>query len=72
MRAIESLKVEAGATGAVPELGVQGLAVSEEQAGHPKMPQGVVSRSVRPPSHQGAPPAVEEEDGVEEIEHGGS
>jgi len=36
------------------------------------MPQGVVGRSVRPPSPQGAPPAVEEEDEVNEIEREGS
>ena len=44
----------------------------EEQAAYPEMPQGMVGRSVRPPSPQGAPPAMEEEDEVEEIEREGS
>ena len=43
-----------------------------EQAVRPEMPQGVVGRSVWPPSPQGAPPAMEEEDEVEEIEREGS
>ena len=67
-RATESLKAEARATEAMPESGAQGPTASEEQATHPEMPQGVVDRFMRPPSSQGAPPAVEEEDEVEEIE----
>ena len=43
--------------------------VSEEQATLPKMSEGVVGRTMRPPSPQVAPLAVEEEDEVEEIEH---
>ena len=46
--------------------------MSEEQTTRPEMPQGVVDCSVRPPSPQGAPLAMEEEDVVEEIEHEGS
>ena len=37
-RAAESSKVEAGAAGAVLELGAQRPAVSKEQEAHPKMP----------------------------------
>ena len=43
--------------------------VSEEQATLPKMSEGVVGRTMRPPSPQVAPLAMEEEDEVEEIEH---
>ena len=71
-RATESLKAVAGATDVVPKSGARRSAVSKEQAAHPEMPQGVVSRSMRPSSPQGVPPAVEGEDGVEEIERGGS
>ena len=39
-----------------------------EQAACPKMPQGMVSHCVQPLSPQAAPPAVEEQDKVEEIE----
>ena len=35
-------------------------------------PRGEVGRFVQPPSTQGAPPAVEEEDEVKDIEHEGS
>ena len=68
-KAIKSSKAEAGATDVVPESGVQGSAASEEQAAHPEMLHGMVGCSVQPPSPQGAPPALEEEDEVEEIEH---
>ena len=71
-RAVESSKAKVGATDIVPESRAQRPAALEEQATHPEMPQGVVDRFMRPPSSQGAPPAVEEEDGVEEIERGGS
>ena len=71
-RDAESSKVEAGADDVMPEYGVQRLAVSEEQAAHPEMPQGEVGCSVRPPGPQGAPLVVEEENEVEEIEHEGS
>ena len=72
VRAAKSSKVEARAGGAVPESGAQRPVASKEQATHPEMSQGMVGRSVQPPCPQGAPPAVEEEDGVEEIEREGS
>ena len=72
VRATESSKVKAKAIGAMPESGAQRPAASEEQTAHLEMPQGVVGRFVRPPSPQGVPPAMEEEDRVEEIERGGS
>ena len=67
-RAAESSEARAGATDVVPESRAQRPAASEEQATRPEMPQGVVGRCMRPPSPQVAPPAVEEEDEVEEIE----
>ena len=42
--------------------------MSVEQAVRPEMPQGVVGHYVRPLSPQVAPPTVEEEYEVEEIE----
>ena len=67
-RATESFEAEAGATNIMPESRVQRPASSEEQTTCPEMPQGVVGRFMQPPSPQGVPPAVEEEDKVEEIE----
>ena len=54
-RAAVSLKEKAGATKAVLELGAQRPAALKEETAHPEMPQGVVGRSVRPPSPQGVP-----------------
>ncbi|XP_066324477.1 uncharacterized protein [Miscanthus floridulus] len=71
-RATESSAAGAGAADVMPESGAQRPAASEEQAARPEMPQGMVGRSMRPPSPQGVPSAVEEEDKVEEIEREGS
>ena len=49
-RVAESSKVEVGAADVVPESMAQKLAVSEEQAARPEMPQGMVGRSMQPPS----------------------
>ncbi|XP_066319753.1 uncharacterized protein [Miscanthus floridulus] len=68
VRAAESSEARAGAADIMPESAAQRLTASVEQAACPKMPQGVVGHCVRPPSPQAAPPAMEEEDGVEEIE----
>ena len=68
MGATESSEVGAGATDVMPESGAQRPAASEEQAARLKMPRGVVGCFVQPPSPQGVPPALEEEDEVEEIE----
>ena len=67
-KAAESSRAEAGAVDVVPKSGAQRPAVSKEQATCPETPQGMVGRFVRPSSPQGAPPAMEEEDVVEEIE----
>ena len=71
-RATESSKAEARAADAVQESRAQRPTASEEQAARPEMLQGVVGRSVWPSSPQGAPPAVEEDDVVKEIEREGS
>ena len=52
----------------MPESRAQRSLASEEQAAGPEMLQGVVGRCVRPSSAQAVPPAMEEEDEVEEIE----
>ena len=50
VRATESSTAEAGAADVMPESMAQKLAVSEEQAARPEMPQGMVGRSMQPPS----------------------
>ena len=69
MGTAETSEVGAGATDVMPKSRAQRPAVSEEQTVCPEMSQGVVGRSVQPPSPQGTPPDVEKEDEVEEIEH---
>ena len=69
MGAVESSEARAGATDIMPESAAQRPAASVEQAARPKMPHGMVGRCVRPPSPLAAPPCMEEEDKVEEIEH---
>ena len=46
-RAVESSRVEAGATDIMPESRAQGPVALEEQAVRPEMPQGMVGFSVR-------------------------
>ena len=52
----------------MPESGAEKPVVLEEQKALPEALEGMVGRVVRPPSPQVAPPAMEEEDKVEEIE----
>ena len=60
---------EAGVADAPPESGAKKPTVPEEQMVLPKVSEGVVGHAMRPSSPLVVPPAVEEEDVVEEIEH---
>ena len=71
-RATESSEVGVGATDVMLESRAQRPIASAEQMVCPEMPQGMVGRPIGPLSPQGAPPAVEEEDEVEQIEREGS
>ena len=62
------MEAGAGAAGVMPGPKAKRPVAPEEQAACPEMSQGVVGRCVRSSSPQGAPPAAEEEDEVEEIE----
>jgi len=63
-----SSAMNAGDAGATPESKAARLVAPKEQATPPRALQGVVGHAVRPPSPLVVPPAVEEEDEVEEIE----
>ena len=66
---VKSSGVEAGVAGDVPESGAAQLVALEEQTAPPEVSQGVVGHALRPWSSPVVPPAVAEEDEVEEIEH---
>ena len=66
--ATESSEMGAGAANVMLESRAGRLVVPEKKAVLLETSEGVVERTVRPPSPQVAPPAVEEEDEVEEIE----
>ena len=65
---VGSSTMNAGDAGAMPESGAARPMQLEEPAMLPETSEGVVGRVVRLPSPQVAPPAMEEEDEVEEIE----
>ena len=67
--AAESLEADAGVADAASESTIDKLVVPEEQTALPEASEGVVGHAVWPPSHLVVPPATEEEDEVEEIEH---
>jgi len=60
---------EAGVIGVALESEAEKPAMLEEQTVLPKAFEGVVGHAVRPQSSLWVPPAMEEEDEVEEIEH---
>ena len=60
--------VETIVTSAAPESGAENLVVPKEQTALPEASEGMVGPAIRPPSLQVVPPAVAEEDEVEEIE----
>ena len=73
--ALEATVGTAGSSGAkarvadvAPESRAERPAVPEEQTALPEASEGVVGHAIRPPSPQVVPPAVAEEDEVEEIE----
>ena len=61
-------KAEAGVADTTPESRSEKPIVPEEKSVLPKASEGVVGHAVRPPSPLVVPPAMEEEDEVEEIE----
>jgi len=67
--AVGSSEADAGVADATLESSVGKPVGPEEQAALPETSKGVVGRTVRPPSPQVVPLAMEEEDKVEEIEH---
>jgi len=67
--AVGALEAGARATNVAPESGAGRPVVLEEQVALLETLEGVVGIAIWPPSPQVAPPAAEEEDEVEEIEH---
>ena len=63
-----SSRVEATVTGIAPESRAENLAMPKDQAAPPEASEGMVGPTIRPPSPQVVPPAVAEDDEVEEIE----
>ena len=61
--------VEAVVTGIMSRSWAENLATPKDQTAPPEASEGMVGPAIRPPSPQVVPPAVAEDDEVEEIKH---